>query len=77
MVNIIGKEVFAMVINKMVFYASEAAAMLGYSTHTVYQLIHTGQLQAFRDEGRKTWRIPESSIMAYLNTRMAQQDAAK
>jgi len=63
-----------MIINKVVFYASEAAAMLGYSTHTVYHLIHTGQLQAFRDKGRKTWRIPESSIIAYLNTRMAQLD---
>lgn len=63
-----------MIINKVVFYASEAAAMLGYSTHTIYHLIHIGQLQAFRDKGRKTWRIPESSIVAYLNTRMAQLD---
>ena len=63
-----------MIINKVVFYASEAAAMLGYSTHTIYHLIHTGQLQAFRDKGRKIWRIPESSIIAYLNTRMAQLD---
>lgn len=63
-----------MIINKVVFYASEAAAMLGYSTHTIYHLIHTGQLQAFRDKGRNAWRIPESSIIAYLNTRMAQLD---
>ena len=69
--------VMSMIINKLVFYASEAAAMLGYSTHTVYHLIHTGQLQAFRDEGRKTWRIPESSIIAYLNARTAQQDEIK
>ena len=69
--------VMTVIINKLVFYASEAAAMLGYSTHTVYYLIHTGQLQAFRDEGRKTWRIPESSIIAYLNARTAQQDEIK
>lgn len=63
-----------MIINKIVFYASEAAAMLGYSTHTVYHLIHTGQLQAFRDKGQKAWRIPESSIIAYLNSCMPQMD---
>ena len=38
-----------MMINKAVFYASEVAAILGYSTHTVYHLIHTKQLPAFRD----------------------------
>ena len=64
-----------MMINKMVFFASEAAALLGYSTHTVYHLIHTGQLQAFRDEGRKAWRIPENAIIAYLNACTAQKEA--
>lgn len=66
-----------MLINKAVFYASEVAALLGYSTHTVYQLIHTGQIQAFRDEGRKAWRIPESSIHAYLSARMDNQKHRK
>ena len=59
-----------MLINKTVFFASEAAALLGYSTHTVYQLIHQGKLGAFREEGHKAWRIPESSIHAYLESCM-------
>lgn len=58
-----------MLINKVVFYASEVAALLGYSTHTVCHLIHTGQLYAFRDPGRKAWRIPESAIIDYINAR--------
>ena len=62
-----------MMINKVVFFASEAAALLGYSTHTVYHLIHSGQLPAFREDGHKTWRIPESSIQAFLDSRMEQK----
>lgn len=77
MVNHTGRSWFAMMINKAVFYASEVAAILGYSTHTVYHLIHTKQLPAFRDKGCKAWRIPESAIIGYVNSRMAQQDDAK
>lgn len=51
-----------MLINKTVFFASEAASLLGYSTHTIYQLIHEGKLAAYREEGYKAWRIPEASI---------------
>ncbi|MBO6303856.1 MAG: helix-turn-helix domain-containing protein [Selenomonadaceae bacterium] len=59
-----------MLINKVVFFASEIASMLGYSTQTVYSLIHTGKLKAFRDEGHKAWRIPESAVEDYLKTRL-------
>lgn len=76
MVNHTGRKWFAMMINKAV-YASEVAAILGYSTHTVYHLIHTKQLPAFRDKGCKAWRIPESAIISYVNFRIAQQDDVK
>ena len=60
-----------MMINKMVFAVAEAAAILSYSSQTVYHLIHTRQLFAYKDEGRKAWRIPEKAIEDYLNARMA------
>ena len=65
-----------MLINKTVLFASEAAAVLGYSTHTIYQLIHQGKLPAFREEGHKAWRIPESSIKAYVDACL-KQNASK
>ena len=66
-----------MLINKTVFFASEAASLLGYSTHTIYQLIHQGKLRAFQVEGHKAWRIPESSIQAYLDSCMKKHASRK
>ena len=66
-----------MLINKTVFFASEAASLLGYSTHTIYQLIHEGKLAAYREEGHKAWRIPEASIQAHIDACMQRYASRK
>ena len=60
-----------MLINKTILLASEAASVLNYSTQTIYKLIHEGKLAAFKEKGHKVWRIPESSIVDYVNSCMA------
>ena len=55
-------------IPKSVLYVSEVASVLGYSSHFVYNLIHTGQLKAYKNAGCKSWRITVDSIQDYLNT---------
>lgn len=37
-----------MIINKTVLFVSEAACVLGCSSHQIYQLIHAGKLKAYR-----------------------------
>ena len=55
-------------IPKTVLYVSEVASVLGYSSHLVYDLIHTGQLKAYKNVGCKSWWIPVDSIQDYLST---------
>jgi len=61
-----------MLVNKTVLYASEVASLLGYSTHTVYRLIHCGKIPAYKEEGCRAWHIPESSVLAYIDSRLKQ-----
>ena len=63
-----------MLINKTVLLASEAASVLNYSTQTIYKLIHTGKLEAFKEKGHKVWRIPEKSIEDYIHFCMANKE---
>lgn len=55
-------------IPKAVLFVSEAASLLGYSSHFVYELIHSGKLYAYKNPGCKTWKIPVEAIMDYLNS---------
>lgn len=59
-----------MIINKTVLFVSEAACVLGCSSHQIYQLIHAGQLKAYKDDGARAWKIPERSIEQYIYSRM-------
>jgi len=67
---VIKQEVITMTINKEVVSVSEAAALLGISSQTVYDLIHTGELVAYKDAGRHPWHIPSSAIEDYIQRRM-------
>lgn len=60
-------------INKSVLFVSEAACLLGCSSYQVYRMIHEGMLPAYKDEGARAWKIPESSIQAYIQTQMEQR----
>ncbi len=50
----------------------ETAYCLGCSESIVYNLIRTGKLPAYKDPDHRPWRIPESSVIAYRDERLAQ-----
>ena len=59
-----------MLIEKFVFTVAEAAALIGYSSGTVYRLIHRNAIMAYKDEGGRVWHIPSDSIVDYVAARM-------
>ena len=54
-----------MLINKTALHVAEVACLLGCSSYTVYKLIYSGQLKAYKMEGQKAWHIPEEAIQDY------------
>ena len=66
-----------MLINKTVLFASEAASVLSCSTYHIYNMIHTGTLPAYKDEGCRTWHIPEQGIKNYIEARLSQASQHK
>lgn len=61
-----------MQLSKTLLHVSDVASLLGYSSHTVYNLIKTKQLTAYKDTGGKAWKIPVSAVEAYVKSRVAQ-----
>ena len=55
-----------MLIEKKVLYVAEAASLLGCCAQVEYQLIEAGKLQAYKEEGRKCWRIPAEALDLYI-----------
>ena len=47
----------------------EIAAQLKVHVNTVWLLIKRGKLRRARKLGRRSWRVPVSSVNAYLETR--------
>lgn len=58
-----------MIINKSILTVIETQQILCLNTYKVYQLIHSGALFAYKDEGCNMWKIPEQSINDYLDNR--------
>ena len=58
-----------MIINKTVFNIQDTQQILNRSAYSVYRLIHEKRLFAYKDDGGKAWKIPEQSIVDYLNSR--------
>ena len=59
-----------MKLEKTILTTAEAAAVLSCSTQTIYHLIHTRSLGAYKDVGGRPWRIPDYSIKDYIASRM-------
>ena len=55
---------------KTVLFVWETASLLGVSAYSVYKLIHSKILTAYKDAGSNTWRIPVWSIKAYMREHM-------
>ncbi len=58
-----------MQIEKIVLHVSDAASLLGVSSQAIYQIIHNGELRAFKTG--KAWKIPAADIEHYLKVRLA------
>lgn len=55
-----------MLIEKKVLYVAEVASLLGCCSQVVYQLIEAGRIRAYKEEGRKCWRIPVEALEEYI-----------
>ena len=66
-----------MLINKTVFHVAEVACLLGCSSYTIYHLIYSGQLGAYKMPGHRAWNIPEESIQSYKAAQMSKQSSSK
>lgn len=56
-----------MLIDKKVLYVAEVASLLGCCSQVVYQLIDSGKLKAYKEPGRKCWRITAEAVDEYIH----------
>lgn len=54
-----------MLIEKPILTVEETSYFLGISCQMVYQLIRSGKLEAYKDEGYRRWRIIADSVLRY------------
>ena len=50
----------------------EVMEFLGVGKNTLYSLLNSGELQAFRIG--KVWKIPRKSVTAYVEGKLAEKD---
>lgn len=58
---------------KTLLHVSDVASLLGYSSHTVYHLIKTKQLTAYKENGCKVWKIPAFAVKDYIKSKVSLQ----
>ena len=59
-----------MLINKLEFTVAETASLLGRSSQTIYGLIYSGRLYAYKIPEHRAWHIPEKAILDYMDACM-------
>ena len=64
-----------MALEKYVLTVAETAALMGYGTGKIYQLIHEDVLKAYKDEGGRIWHVPATSIADYVNARIHRRES--
>ncbi|MEN6413446.1 MAG: helix-turn-helix domain-containing protein [Veillonellales bacterium] len=57
-----------MLIEKLALHVSDAASLLSVSSQKVYQMIHNGELKAYKTG--KAWKIPVEALKAYTKSRL-------
>lgn len=55
-----------MIIDKLIFTATEAAAILGISTQTVYGLLESGKLRGYKENEYSSWKITRDALQEYV-----------
>lgn len=71
-----------MTFEKEIITVQEAAYYLSCSPQKIYELIHIGSLEAYKDEGRagrkgRAWKITAFSLEYYLRLRLNKNDSKK
>ena len=61
-----------MIIDKLIFTATEAAAILGVSTQTVYALLEVGKLRGYKENEYSSWKITRDALQEYVCIREAE-----
>ena len=61
-----------MIIDKLIFTATEAAAILGISTQTVYGLLEMGKLRGYKENEYSSWKITRDALQEYVCIREAE-----
>lgn len=61
-----------MIIDKLIFTATEAAAILGISTQTVYGLLEAGKLRGYKENEYSSWKITRDALQEYVCIREAE-----
>ena len=59
---------------KEVLSVRETTTVLDMPTWRVYSLIHKRQIRAYKDDNSNKWKIPTSSIEAYVQSMVAKSD---
>ena len=55
-----------MLIEKPILTVEEVAHVLGTNDQGVYKLVHSGQIEAYKDLGTRRWKITGESVQKYL-----------
>ena len=58
-----------MYIDKKVLYVAEVASLLGCCSQVIYRLIDSGKLAAYKEPGRKCWRITKLLMSTFKSVK--------
>lgn len=58
-----------MKLEKLVLHVSDAASLLGVSSQKIYEMIHNGELDAYK--AGKAWKISAASVENYIKVQLS------
>ena len=58
-----------MQIEKLVLHVSDAASLIGVSSHKIYEMIQSKELLAYK--AGKAWKIPTDAVEDYIKLRLS------
>lgn len=56
-------------IEKLVLHVSDAASLIGVSSHKIYEMIRNRELPAYK--AGKAWKIPADAVEDYIKLRLS------
>ena len=58
-----------MQIEKLVLHVSDAASLIGVSSHKIYEMIQNKELPSYR--AGRAWKIPADAVEDYIKLRLS------